>query len=90
MDKLDECSGMLSVRFMRDFKDSEEIKKIIEDVGMTNRDHHLIYSQIGERVGFIDENIIRSAFLSTWCQKYQNEVKELILQIDKYLPHIKR
>ena len=57
---------------------------------MTNRDHHLIYSQIGEQVGFIDENIIRDAFLSTWCQKYQNEVKELISQIDTYLPYVNR
>lgn len=90
VDKLDESSGILSVRFMREFKDSEEIKKIIKEVSMTNRDHHLIYSQIGEQVGFIDENIIRDAFLSTWCQKYQNEVKELVSQIDTYLPYVNR
>ena len=78
------------MRFIREFKYSEEIKKIIKEVSMTNRDHHLIYSQIGEQVGFIDENIIRDAFLSTWCQKYQNEVKELISQIDTYLPYVNR
>lgn len=88
-DKLDECSAILSVRCMRRYDDAAMVKKIIIDVGNTNRDHHLLYSQIGERVGFVDENIIRDAFLTTWCEKYPDEVNKIIQDISSYLPYIK-
>lgn len=87
LDRLNECSGILAVRFMREFKDAEEVKKIVESVSYTNRDHHLIFSQIGERVGFIDENIIRNAFLSTWCERYKEESESIIKMLEKILPY---
>lgn len=43
--------GILSVRFIREFRDAEEIKNTIVSISHTNRDHHLIFSQIGETVG---------------------------------------
>lgn len=88
VDILDECAGILSVRFMREYKDAEEIKRIITNVGRTNRDHHLIFSQIGESVGFVDEKIIINAFLSTWCEKYKDKVSELLQQINQWLPFV--
>ena len=86
IDKLDECAGILSVRFMREFRDSEEIKKTIRSISHTNRDHHLLFSQIGEAVGFVDESIIISAFLSTWCEKYKEEVAKILDLIRSDLP----
>ena len=87
-DKLDECSGILAVRFMRQFSDAKEIKDNIIKIGRTNHDAHLIYTQIGEAVGFVDENIIAGAFLSTWCEKYPEEVNKMLEQIKKYLPFV--
>ena len=87
-DKLDESAGILAVRFMRSFTDSEEIKETIRSVGNTNRDHHLIFSQIGEKVGFVAENIIVDAFLTTWCEKYPDEVAAILAPIESYLPLI--
>ena len=86
IDKLDECAGILSVRFMREFKDAEEIKNTIMSISHTNRDHHLIFSQIGEAVGFVDESIIISAFLSTWCEKYKDDVSRILDLIGADLP----
>lgn len=86
VDKLEECSAILSVRCMREYKDAKEIKETIIDISKTNRDHHLIYGQIGEKIGFIDENIIENAFITTWCEKYQEEVQSLIDQIKQFLP----
>lgn len=86
IDKLDECAGILSVRFMREFRDAEEIKNTIMSISRTNRDHHLIFSQIGEAVGFVDESIIISAFLSTWCEKYKDDVSRILDVIGADLP----
>lgn len=88
IDKLDECAGILSVRFMREFKDATEIKNIIMSISHTNRDHHLIFSQIGEAVGFVDESIIISAFLSTWCEKYKEDVTKILDMIREDLPMV--
>ena len=90
MDKIEECAGILAVRFMREFRDANEIKKIVKNIGRTNRDHHVIFSQIGEEVGFVDENIIINAFLATWCEKYKEKVSEIIQSIEPKLPHVKQ
>lgn len=86
IDKLDECSAILAVRCMRKYEDAKTVREIVEDVGNTNRDHHLLFGQIGERVGFVDENIIQDAFLTTWCEKYSDEAKSFLLKIESYLP----
>ena len=86
VDKIDICSGMLAVRFMREFTDAPEIKQTILAIIKTNRDHHLIFSQIGEAVGFVDESVIVNAFLSTWCSHYKDEVAALLDKIKNQLP----
>ena len=73
---------------MREFKDAEEIKSIIKRISNTNRDHHLLFSQIGEAVGFVDESIIISAFLSTWCEKYKEDATKILNLISSDLPFV--
>ncbi len=86
VDKLDECSAILAVRCMRGYKDASEVKEAILDISRTNRDHHLVFGQIGEKIGFIDENVIENAFLSTWSEKYVEEAQNIIRSIEQYLP----
>lgn len=88
LDQLDRCSGVLSVRFMRRFADQEFVKNIIEEIANTNHDHHLIYNQIGERVGFVNENIIRGAFLSTWCEEYPDEIEKFLKPLRDIIPKV--
>ena len=73
---------------MRKYTDAEEIKSIIKSVNHTNRDHHLIFSQIGEKTGFVAENVIIDAFITTWCEYYPDEVAKLLDQIKDYLPQM--
>ena len=87
-DKLEDCAPILAVRVMRKYTDAEAVKSIVKTVGNTNRDHHLIFSQIGEKVGFVSENIIIDAFLTTWCEHYPDEVAKILDQIREFLPRI--
>ena len=89
VDKLDESSAILAVRCMREYKDANEVKETVLSVSRTNRDHHLIFGQIGEKLGFIDENVIKSAFITTWAEKYKNEVQDIINKIKQYLPIVR-
>lgn len=88
VDKIEECSGILAVRCMRAYTDAKEVKEVVLGVNNTNRDYHLIFGQIGERLGFIDENVIENAFVSTWSQKYEEEAQKFVNKIKQYLPRI--
>lgn len=88
VDKIDTCSGLLSVRLMHRYQDADLIKRIILDISATNRDHHLIFSQIGEKAGYIDEGTVIEAFLSTWCENYPEEVNDTLQSIQNYLPKV--
>ena len=86
LDKIDECSGILAVRCMRKYVDEEEIRAVIKEIKNTCYDHHLIYGKIGERLGFINENVVRAAFLTTWCELYQEKVIQFLDQLYDFLP----
>ena len=88
LDRLEDCAPILAVRVMRKYSDAETVKSIIKSISNTNRDHHLIFSQIGEKVGFVAENIIIDAFLTTWCEQYPDEVGKVLNVIKEFLPHV--
>lgn len=88
LDKIEDCAPILAVRVMRKYTDAEAVKSIINSVSNTNRDHHLIFSQIGEKVGFVAENIVIDAFLTTWCECYPDEVAKILDRIREFLPHV--
>jgi len=50
-------------------------------VSHTNRDPHLLFNQIGLKIGFVSEPIVRGAFLSVWIQENQSEVEKIVKPI---------
>ena len=46
----------------------------------------MVFGQIGEKIEFIDENVIENAFLSTWSEIYVEEAQNMIKSIEQYLP----
>ncbi len=63
----------------------DKVSQVIDSVMASNRDPHLIFNQIGMKLGFIPEEVIRGAFLSRWVARNPefvtalgNRVQELI------------
>lgn len=54
--------GELSLLLQKRYEDSNFVEKKIKDVGITCRDYHLLFSQIGKSIGFISETVVKSAF----------------------------
>ena len=44
------------------------VSHVIKDVASTNRDPHLLFSQIGIKLGFIPEDIVKGAFVNLWIR----------------------
>lgn len=85
-DFLDKCSSKIAIRCGLVYEDSKKIENIIKDVANTTMDHHNLFSQIGKKLVAINENIIRSAFLATWCEEYQEEMEVIVDKIKIHLP----
>ncbi|GAA0873029.1 hypothetical protein GCM10009117_21760 [Gangjinia marincola] len=71
----DSMIGELTIALHRKFEDQEEVKSIINHVRLTNRDYHLLFSQIGKKLGFISEIVVKSAFLNIWKTQYPDQVQ---------------
>lgn len=85
VDKIDECCGELAVALHQRFESQATVKEVVKLARLTNRDRHVIFSQVGRQLGFISESVVRSAFLSTWAKYYESECEAAIRPLVAYL-----
>ncbi|PIB94203.1 ATP-dependent endonuclease [Caulobacter sp. FWC2] len=83
MDEWSTIGGKLSVALLQKFEDSEKVREICEDVRRTNKDTHLLFSQIGERLGLVPERTVASAFTTLWAQAHPEAVQDLLAKVSK-------
>lgn len=76
-EKMDLCDGELAVSLHQRFEDGKRVSQVIGAVWNTNHDRHLLYSQVGEQVGYVSEETVKSAFLSVWAKHYPEEVESI-------------
>lgn len=83
--RLDQELAILTVSCQRAPEAQELVKKSMEELINTNRDPHVIFNQLGIKIGFVPENIVRGAFFSLWvrgnaayCDELERRVRELI------------
>lgn len=60
--------GELSLLLQKKYEDSTFVKDKIVNIGITCRDPHLLFSQIGRNIGFISETVVEGAFLHLWSR----------------------
>lgn len=59
------------------------VLKIISEVASTNRDPHVIFNQIGIKLGFIPEDIVKGAFVNLWLRDRERDFSSLIARIEE-------
>lgn len=85
LERIDEECGRLAVALHLKFTDQEVVKKITKEVALTNRDPHVIYSQIGEKLGLISEEVVQSGFLSIWASAFPEECETLFQPVSQLI-----
>lgn len=85
----DRIGGKLSVALLQRFENSEAVQKVCEGVRLTNRDPHLLFAQVGEKLGLIPEATVAHAFANIWAQEYPGNVAKMIEHISESLPREK-
>ncbi|NIF70540.1 AAA family ATPase [Burkholderia sp. Cy-637] len=78
--------GRLVVRLNQPFADAENILRLVQDVRIANRDAHLLFTQIAEKLGFMPVDVVREAFFATWNDAYQDERNAILDRFANFLP----
>lgn len=74
LENIDKISGELAVTLLKPYEFEGQLKRDMNSVRLTNRDPHLLYSQLGRKIGFIPEARVKEAFLSMWCKLNESYV----------------
>lgn len=82
----DSFGGKLSVALLQRFENSERVKAVCEAVRISNRDPHLLFAQIGEKLGLLPPQTVAAAFANIWAQAYEKQVVDILQPIDHLLP----
>ncbi|MER7476672.1 AAA family ATPase [Streptomyces sp. NPDC126510] len=85
-DRLEELAAKIANAIHLPVERQSDVVRAVKEVANTNRDAHLLFAQIGAKLGLIAETIVRSAFISLWAQEYPEEVKEIIDPFAALLP----
>ena len=83
--RLDRDLAVLTVSCQRAPEAQDLVNQVLEQVASSNRDPHLLFNQVGIKIGFIPEATVRGAFLALWvranpdfCADLANEARALI------------
>jgi predicted ATPase len=78
--------GKIAVTLLQRFENAERVRSICADTRLTNRDPHLLFAQVGEKLGLLPELTVATAFANIWAQAYPEAVNELLAPIRGLLP----
>jgi hypothetical protein len=76
-ENIEKYAAIVTVGCQRPLSAQNEVVQAIKDVASTNRDPHLLFAQIGERIGLVSEEIVRGAFFAAWIQEQPGPVHKL-------------
>ena len=86
LDRWDSVGGQLTVRLLQPFARTEQVGEICKDLRRSNMDEHLLFAQLGEKLGFVPEQTVAMAFANTWADTYTREADELATRIRELVP----
>jgi hypothetical protein len=90
LEKAASLGGILSVRLLQPHSASDAVIAKLKSKRMTNRDPHVLFSEIGQDLGLLPESTVRDAFLATWTEAYPEECERLLQPIKDLLPRVAR
>ena len=86
MEKAAAAGGVLAVRLLQPFATADKVQRTLEEIRRTNRDPHVLYSQVGQALGLILESTVRESFVNTWAEYYPEEGKAILAPLLLLLP----
>lgn len=76
-DNIDTLAMRLAIALHLPPEKEATVRQAVLDVSLSNRDPHLLFNQVGQKLGFISEAIVTSAFVSLWVGGNDGEAKRV-------------
>jgi len=70
---IDNLSMKLAIALHLPAEKDAKVRDVVIEVSLTNRDPHLLFNQVGQRLGFIPASIVSSAFIALWVAGNEQE-----------------
>lgn len=77
--------ALLTAGCQRPISQQTNVAEVVREVSRTNRDPHLLFTQVGIRLGFVPVEIIQGAFISIWIQENTQAVDNIAAPISDIL-----
>ncbi|MBI4337408.1 MAG: AAA family ATPase [Chloroflexi bacterium] len=61
------------------------VRKVLQEVSLTNRDPHVIFNEIGIRLGFIPEVVVKGAFVNLWIRDRESDFVPLVTYLKQQI-----
>lgn len=78
--------GKLSVALLQRYEDDSKVKSVCEQVRLTNMDTHLLFAQVGEKLGLIPEVTVSQAFANIYAQLNKDKILSFLQPFIQTLP----
>lgn len=85
LNNIDANIVQLTLACQRPLSKQDAVLEVVKSVSHTNRDGHLLFSQVGLKLGLVPEATIQGAFLTLWIQDNADEVEKMVDAIEKSL-----
>ena len=83
---IDAISGELAVALLKPYEFESKLEAIMSSVRNTTREPHLLFSQLGKKIGLIPEERVKDACISIWCRMNPDVVARLEEKLGDVLP----
>ncbi|QPK65232.1 hypothetical protein IVG45_10010 [Methylomonas sp. LL1] len=83
--RLETDLAILTVSCQRAPEAQDLVRRSMDEVIRTNRDPHLLFNQLGIKIGFVPEEIVRGAFLALWVRTNEAFCTTLELTVRKLI-----
>jgi hypothetical protein len=86
MDDWQASGGRLAVALLQKYEHADKVRQICEAIQLSNMDPHLLFSQIGDKLGLIPMTTVQAAFANICAQAKATECQTLLAPISSLLP----
>jgi ABC-type multidrug transport system ATPase subunit len=83
-----QVGGKISVAVLSRYEEADKIGELCGEVRRQNMDPHLLFSQLGERLGLVPEATVRAAFTNIWAQVYPDKAEAILKAVEKIVPEL--
>lgn len=82
--QLNQNAARLAIALGLPYTDQTRVREVVEQRAVTNQDRHIIFSQIGEDLGYLAETYVQQAFLNEWAN-YSGDPARLVSELSEAL-----